>query len=59
LETTKIEASFSGGDVSTDGGIMVLQAANHFTRMCKVLEAVLEDPRNPDLIHSPPDGSSA
>jgi hypothetical protein len=50
VERRKIEASFSGGDVSSDGGIMALRAADRRTGLCQALDAVLEDPRDPDLI---------
>lgn len=50
FDRRKIEAGFCGGAVSSDGGIMALRAADRRTGLCKALDAVLEDPRNADLI---------
>jgi len=50
FDRRKIEASFSGGDVSSDGGVMVLRQADRRLGLCHALSQVIADPRNPDLI---------
>ena len=50
FDRRKIEASFTGGDVSSDGGIMALRTADRRLGLCKALDAVIEDSRDPDLI---------
>jgi hypothetical protein len=46
----KIEASFSGGDVSSDGGVMLLRQADRRLGLCRALDAVIADPRDPALV---------
>lgn len=50
FDRRKIEASFSGGDVSSDGGILLLRQADRLTGLCQALDQTMVDPRNPDLI---------
>lgn len=50
FDRRKIEASFTGGDVTSDGGIMALRAADRRLGLCKALDAAISDPRDPDLI---------
>ena len=50
FDRRKIEASFSGGDVSSDGGILLLRAADQRLGLVSALDAVLPDPRDPLLI---------
>ena len=50
FDRRKIEASFSGGDVSSDGGVMLLRQADRRLGLCKALDSVIFDPRNPDLV---------
>jgi hypothetical protein len=50
FDRRKIEVSFSGGDVSSDGGVMVLRQADRRLGLVRALDAVIADPRNPDLI---------
>ena len=50
FDRRKIEAGFSGGDVSSDGGVMLLRQVDRRLGLCRALDAVLADPRNPDLI---------
>ncbi len=45
-----IEASFTGGDVSSDGGVLLLRQADRLLGLTAALDAVLPDPRHPDLI---------
>lgn len=50
FDRRRIEGSFAGGDVSSDGGIMALRAADRRTGLLEALDAAIVDPRNPDLI---------
>jgi hypothetical protein len=50
FDRRKIEASFSGGDVSSDGGVMVLGAADRRLGLTRELDAVIADPRDADLV---------
>ena len=50
FDRRKIEASFTGGNVSSDGGLMLLRQADRRLGLTRALDAVLHDPRNPDLI---------
>ena len=53
FDRRKIEASFTGGNVSSDGGILLLQAADRRLALSAALDAVLTDPRDPLLITHP------
>ena len=50
FDRRKIEANFAGGDVSSDGGILLLRQADRRLGLVKALDAVLPDPRDPALI---------
>lgn len=50
FDRRKIEASFCGGDVSGDGGVMLLREADRRLGLCQALDRVIADPRDPDLI---------
>ena len=50
FDRRKIEASFSGGEVSSDGGVMVLRQADRRLGLIRALDAAIVDPRHPDLI---------
>src|SRR5215217_3839435 len=50
FDRRKLEASFAGGDVSSDGGIMLLREADRRLGLVKALDAVLPDPGDPALI---------
>lgn len=50
FDRRKIEANFSGGDVSSDGGILLLREADRRLGLVEALDAVLPDPRDPALI---------
>ena len=49
FDRRKIEASFSGGDVSSDGGVMLLRAADRRLGLVRALDTVIADPRDPAL----------
>jgi hypothetical protein len=53
FDRRKIEASFAGGDVSSDGGIMLLRAADRRLGLLAALDAALPDPRHPSYITHP------
>ena len=46
FDRRKIEASFSGGDVTSDGGILLLREADRRLGLVEALSAVLPDPRH-------------
>jgi hypothetical protein len=50
FDRRKIEAGFQGGDVSSDGGVMLLREADRRLGLTRALDAALPDPRNPELI---------
>jgi len=50
FDRRKIEAGFQGGDVSSDGGVMLLREADRRLGLTRALDAALPDPRDPDLI---------
>jgi hypothetical protein len=50
FDRRKIEASFQGGEVSSDGGVLLLREADRRLGLCKALDAALPDPRDPELI---------
>jgi len=49
----KIEAKFSGGDVTSDGGVLLLREIDRQLQLSKQLSEVIPDPRNPELITHP------
>jgi hypothetical protein len=50
FERRKFETSFTRGDVTSDGGIMALRAADRSLGLCRALDSGISDPRAPDLI---------
>jgi hypothetical protein len=50
FDRRKIEANFSGGDVSSDGGVLLLRAAEQRLGLIKALSAALPDPSDQALI---------
>ena len=50
FDRRKIEASFTGGNVTSDGGILLLREADRRLGLSAALSAVLPDPRDPLLI---------
>jgi hypothetical protein len=49
----KVAANFNGGDVSSDGGVLLLRQVDQRLGLTKQLATVVPDPRNPDLITHP------
>jgi len=50
FDRRKIEGSFTGGDVSSDGGVLLLRQADRRLGLTAALDRVLPDPRNPHFI---------
>jgi hypothetical protein len=50
FDRRKIEAGFQGGEVSSDGGVMLLREADRRLGLTRALDAALPDPRQPELI---------
>lgn len=50
FDRRKIEGSFSGGDVSSDGGVMLLRQADRRVGLTRAVAEVLQDRRDPALI---------
>jgi Transposase DDE domain group 1 len=50
FDRRRIEANFQGGDVSSDGGVMLLRQADRCLGLTKALDATLPDPRDADRI---------
>jgi hypothetical protein len=47
FDRRKIEGSFTGGDVSSDGGVLLLRQADRRLGLTAALDRVLADPRHP------------
>jgi Transposase DDE domain group 1 len=41
----KVEASFTGGDITSDGGVLLLQQIDHRLGLCEAVARALTDPR--------------
>ncbi len=52
FDRRKIEANFGGGDVSSDGGILLLREADRRLGLIAALDTVLPDPRKPGVDHA-------
>ena len=50
FDRRKIEANFEGGDVSSDGGVLLLREADRRLGLVEALDKVLPDPRHPVFI---------
>lgn len=46
----KIEANFNGGDISSDGGMILLRQVDRKIGLSKAVAEAIYDPRNPSLI---------
>lgn len=47
FDRRKIQGSFRGGDVSSDGGVMLLRQVDRRLGLCQAIDDVLPDPRDP------------
>ena len=50
LKRRRIEAEFSGGDVSSDGGVLLLRQLERRLGLLQRVASVLTDPRDPQRI---------
>jgi len=50
FDRRKIEADFCGGDVTSDGGVLLLRQVDRRLGLIKALDRVLTDPRDPALV---------
>jgi len=50
FDRRKIELSFTGGEVSSDGGAMLLRQVDKKLGLIAELDKAIKDPRNPNLI---------
>jgi len=46
----KVQAEFTGGDITSDGGALLLRQIDRRLGLMKAVDAVIPDPRNPDYI---------
>jgi hypothetical protein len=53
VKKRRVSASFSGGDVTRDGGILLLRQADRQVGLTQALAGVLPDPRDPDRLQHP------
>lgn len=53
LGRRELEADFSGGAVSSDAGLLLLREVDRRLKPTERVAAVLDDPRDPDLITHP------
>jgi hypothetical protein len=50
VKRKKSSHQFSGGDITSDGGILLLRQIDQQLGLLESVDRVLHDPRNPDLI---------
>jgi hypothetical protein len=50
LGTRQVQADFSGGTLSSDGGVLLLRQVDRALGACKALASCFTDKRNPLLI---------
>jgi hypothetical protein len=50
VKRRKVEASFDGGDVTSNGGALLLRQVDQRLGLLEAVDEVLEDPRDPDRI---------
>jgi hypothetical protein len=56
VKRKKVTATFDGGRITSDGGVMLLAAADRRLGLCEKLAAQIADPRDPDrVVHLLPD----
>lgn len=46
----EIKVNFNGGNISSDGGVLLLKRADEILGLTEALNALIEDPRNPSYI---------
>jgi len=50
VKRRRVQAEFSGGEVTSDGGVMLLRQADRRTGLMEAIDCTLPDPRDPKLI---------
>ncbi len=50
LKRRKVQAEFTGGDITSDGGALLLRQIDRRLGLMQAIDAVIPDPRNPDYI---------
>ncbi|MBC8553691.1 MAG: transposase, partial [Candidatus Brocadiales bacterium] len=50
LKRRKVEAEFSGGDITSDGGVLLLRQVDKNLGLLEAVNRVLQDPRDQDQI---------
>lgn len=50
LKSKKIQADFSGGEITSDGGVLLLRQMDRQLGLLKAVDQVIPDPRNPKYI---------
>ena len=50
VKRRRVQADFSGGEVTSDGGVMLLRQADRLTGLMAAVDRVIPDPRDPKLI---------
>lgn len=50
VKRRRVEAAFSGGDITSDGGLLLLRQADRRLGLLKAVDAVLPDPRDPRYV---------
>lgn len=50
VKRRRVEAEFSGGQVTSDGGVVLLRQADRRTGLMEAIDEVIADPRDPELI---------
>jgi hypothetical protein len=53
LGRRKLQVNFGGGEVSSDGGLLLVREVDRRLKLTERMAAVLHDPRDPDLITHP------
>ena len=53
LGRCKLQVNFGGGEVSSDGGLLLVREVDRRLKLTERMAAVLHDPRDPDLITHP------
>ena len=47
VKKRKVQCAFSGGDITSDGGILLLRQADRLTGLMRAVNAAIADPRDP------------
>lgn len=50
LKHRKVHAEFSGGDITSDGGVLLLRQVDRRVKLTEAVDRILPDPRHPGLI---------